>query len=189
MYLNRLSDLLFVAARRANRTASAAFIVDLVLSIGIVLFPVVARAHREGDRATVAEYVRQGMRLALIVSGLIVSVTSALPGPLLTLVFGADAALLVMHSPRDRIVGIANAADIYQKLLHEGVIVRPMGAFGAPDALRITVGTPTSRPGDYIELRAEMDMICGLTACSADGSNNGSFKPIDYEILPPHAPR
>ncbi|RZL11041.1 MAG: urea carboxylase-associated family protein [Rubrivivax sp.] len=48
---------------------------------------------------------------------------------------------------------------------------------------RITVGTPTSRAGDYIELRAEMDMICGLTACSAEGSNNGSFKPIDYVIL------
>ena len=52
-----------------------------------------------------------------------------------------------------------------------------------PDSGRIAVGTPTSRPGDYIELRAEMDMICGLTACSAEGSNNGSFKPIDYVIL------
>jgi histidinol-phosphate aminotransferase len=27
-------------------------------------------------------------------------------------------------------------------LLREGVIVRPMGAFGAPTALRITAGTP-----------------------------------------------
>jgi uncharacterized protein YcgI (DUF1989 family) len=47
----------------------------------------------------------------------------------------------------------------------------------------ITVGVPTSKAGDYIELRAEMDMVCGLTACSAEGSNNGRFKPIDYEIL------
>lgn len=47
---------------------------------------------------------------------------------------------------------------------------------------RITVDAPTSRAGDYIELRAEMDLICGLTACSAEGSNNGSFKPIDYVI-------
>jgi histidinol-phosphate aminotransferase len=35
-----------------------------------------------------------------------------------------------------------NAADIYQKLLHEGVIVRPLTAFGMETALRITVGTP-----------------------------------------------
>lgn len=35
-----------------------------------------------------------------------------------------------------------NAADIYQKLLHEGVIVRPMTSFGMETALRITVGTP-----------------------------------------------
>src|SRR5437870_3333300 len=35
-----------------------------------------------------------------------------------------------------------NAADIFQKLLHEGVIVRPMTAFGMETALRITIGTP-----------------------------------------------
>ena len=35
-----------------------------------------------------------------------------------------------------------NASDIYQKLLHEGVIVRPMTSFGMETALRITIGTP-----------------------------------------------
>ncbi|MBI1846668.1 MAG: histidinol-phosphate transaminase [Candidatus Rokubacteria bacterium] len=35
-----------------------------------------------------------------------------------------------------------SANDIYQKLLHEGVIVRPMTPFGMETALRITVGTP-----------------------------------------------
>ena len=35
-----------------------------------------------------------------------------------------------------------SAADIYQKLLQEGVIVRPMTPFGMETALRITVGTP-----------------------------------------------
>jgi uncharacterized protein YcgI (DUF1989 family) len=38
---------------------------------------------------------------------------------------------------------------------------------------------PRSRPGDRIVLRAEMDLIVGVTACSAELSNNGSFKPID----------
>jgi histidinol-phosphate aminotransferase len=35
-----------------------------------------------------------------------------------------------------------SAADIYQKLLLHGVIVRPMTPFGMETALRITVGTP-----------------------------------------------
>jgi histidinol-phosphate aminotransferase len=35
-----------------------------------------------------------------------------------------------------------SAADIYQKLLHEGVIVRPMTPFGMESTLRITVGMP-----------------------------------------------
>ena len=41
---------------------------------------------------------------------------------------------------------------------------------------------PRSRPGDYLELRAEMDLVVGLAACSAEMSNNYAFKPIDFEI-------
>lgn len=41
---------------------------------------------------------------------------------------------------------------------------------------------PRSTAGDYLVLRAEMDMIIGATACSAELSNNGSFKPIDLEL-------
>src|SRR5256884_3712449 len=39
-----------------------------------------------------------------------------------------------------------SAAEIYQKLLHEGVIVRPMTAFGMESTLRITVGPPAENP-------------------------------------------
>ncbi len=39
-------------------------------------------------------------------------------------------------------VEAADAATLAGRLLHEGVIVRPMGPFGAPGALRITAGTP-----------------------------------------------
>ena len=35
-----------------------------------------------------------------------------------------------------------DAVPLYPALLRQGAIVRPMGAFGAPGALRITVGTP-----------------------------------------------
>jgi uncharacterized protein YcgI (DUF1989 family) len=41
---------------------------------------------------------------------------------------------------------------------------------------------PRGRPGDRLVLRAEMDLIVGVTACSAEMSNNGSFKPIDLLV-------
>ena len=47
---------------------------------------------------------------------------------------------------------------------------------------RLTVEPPKSTAGDFIRFRAEMNLIVGLTACSAYASNGGSFKPIDYEI-------
>lgn len=52
------------------------------------------------------------------------------------------------------------------------------GATGKVDVL-----PPKSNAGDYIIIEAEMDLIVGLTACSAEMSNNGSFKPIGYEVV------
>jgi len=47
----------------------------------------------------------------------------------------------------------------------------------------LEVAPPTGQAGDVIELRAEMPLVVGLTACSAYASNGGSFKPIGYEVL------
>jgi len=49
----------------------------------------------------------------------------------------------------------------------------------------LSILPPRSKAGDHMLLRAEMDMIVGVTACSAELSNNGSFKPIDVELLSP----
>ena len=48
---------------------------------------------------------------------------------------------------------------------------------------RLRVDPPLSRAGDYIEFEACMDLVIGLTACSAGQSNNFSYKPIHYEVL------
>ena len=53
----------------------------------------------------------------------------------------------------------------------------------------LRIRAPRSRAGDYLLLRAEMDMIVGVTACSAELSNNGTFKPIDVELLSSEQPR
>lgn len=52
---------------------------------------------------------------------------------------------------------------------------------GASGGLRVL--RPTSKAGDYIRFRASMDLVIGLTACSAYASNGGTFKPIHYRIL------
>jgi len=43
-----------------------------------------------------------------------------------------------------------DAADLFDRLLHEGIIVRPLAGFGSPTAIRISVGTP-----DELDLFAE----------------------------------
>lgn len=47
---------------------------------------------------------------------------------------------------------------------------------------KLSVDPPLSKAGDHVLFEAQMDLIVGLTACSAEDSNNGSFKPIHYFI-------
>ena len=56
----------------------------------------------------------------------------------------------------------------------------------APDG-KLRVDPPVSGPGDFIRLRAQMDLIIGLTACSAYASNGGRSKSIHYRIEDQHA--
>ena len=51
---------------------------------------------------------------------------------------------------------------------------------GATGELR--VDAPLSKAGDRIVFEAEMDLVIGLTACSALQSNNGAFKPIHWHV-------
>ena len=51
---------------------------------------------------------------------------------------------------------------------------------GATGELRVEA--PLSKAGDRIVFEAEMDLVIGLTACSALQSNNGAFKPIHWHV-------
>ncbi len=51
-----------------------------------------------------------------------------------------------------------------------------------PDG-KLSVDPPLSKAGDYVIFEAQMDLIVALTACSAEDSNGGSFKPIHYEVV------
>jgi len=47
---------------------------------------------------------------------------------------------------------------------------------------KLSVLPPVSKAGDHIRFRARMDLVIGLTSCSAFASNGGSFKPIHYRV-------
>ena len=53
----------------------------------------------------------------------------------------------------------------------------PVAPGGSLEVIR-----PDTAPGSSIRLRAAMDLVIGLTACSAYASNGGSFKPINWRI-------
>jgi uncharacterized protein YcgI (DUF1989 family) len=50
------------------------------------------------------------------------------------------------------------------------------------DSGEIDILPPLSNPGDYIDLRAEVDLIIGISACSAYKSNNYKFSQIMLEV-------
>lgn len=79
-------------------------------------------------------------------------------------------------------------------------LAKALGGFGVPEHsiattfnifMNVPVGeggkikvlTPLSRPGDRVVFFALEDLFVGLTACSDEGSNGGSCKPIHYRIL------
>lgn len=101
------------------------------------------------------------------------------------------------------------SAEMFRKLYAEaephrgcfGNLVAALAPFGVPadriptafnvfmnvpvDAAtgRFSVEPPLSRAGDLVEFEARMDLLIGLTACSAGQSNNFRFKPIHYQVL------
>lgn len=79
---------------------------QLLMSVAFVLFPMVARAAASQDRDAVRRYVRAGIRLGALVTGLLVSVVSGLSYGLIDLVYGADAAQLGGGSARVLAIGL-----------------------------------------------------------------------------------
>ncbi|MEO7064023.1 MAG: urea carboxylase-associated family protein [Dokdonella sp.] len=70
------------------------------------------------------------------------------------------------------------AADAIPTAFNVFMNVRVDGESGA-----ISVQAPLSRAGDFTVFKARMDLLIGLTACSAGQSNNFSYKPIHYEVM------
>jgi uncharacterized protein YcgI (DUF1989 family) len=56
---------------------------------------------------------------------------------------------------------------------------------GINDKGLIYINPPTSKKGDYMDLRAEMDILCAISACPDDLSpcNNFRAKPVGVKIF------
>jgi stage V sporulation protein B len=66
---------------------------QLLFSVTLILFPMLARACAEGDEVAVRTYVARGARLSAIFAGLLVCVIVAMPESMLSFAYGAaDAA-------------------------------------------------------------------------------------------------
>jgi uncharacterized protein len=65
-------------------------------------------------------------------------------------------------------------ADIFNVFMN--VELRPDGSFA--------ILPPTAKKGDYIDLRAEMDLLAGVSACPADrnATNDGRAKPLGITV-------
>ena len=62
---------------------------QLLFSVTLILFPMLARARAEGDEAAVRVYVARGARLSAIFAGLLVCVIVAMPESMLSFAYGA----------------------------------------------------------------------------------------------------
>ncbi len=65
---------------------------QLLLSVTFILFPLLARAHADGDAEAVKTYVRTGLRLSLVIGGAMVAVIAGLGPLLLSLAFKPEIA-------------------------------------------------------------------------------------------------
>lgn len=83
---------------------------QLLSALTFLLFPLLAKSQARGDDATVRRAVEQGCRIALLVVGLIVGVTAAVPDPLLRLVFPPQFAEIGASSMRLLCIGMGALA-------------------------------------------------------------------------------
>jgi stage V sporulation protein B len=67
---------------------------QILIAIMFILFPMLAKAARDGDRAAVSRYVSTGVRLSFVFGAAIVSVTAGLSERVLELMYSREAAEL-----------------------------------------------------------------------------------------------
>ena len=157
---------------------------QMLLSVALVLFPMVARAKAEGDALGVKTYVERGARLALIACAAMVSVIVALPRQLLAFAYtgevadrGADA-LRVLALGQGMYAMMAIATTVLASLGYEllsalitlvalGMVsggcalLVPRAGFGGPQLVAAATGTSVALVCALIAAAVSVARIAG----------------------------
>jgi stage V sporulation protein B len=148
---------------------------QLLMSITFILFPMLARASAEGDKEAVRSYTRTGVRLALLLTGLLCGAVSGVAPHVLRLVFpeeiwknGGDALrILSLGMGAFTILGVISAALTSMGravaswlLTATGVILIAAGCF---------ILMPRARLGPEMLVQAATAVAIGLTVTAAAG--------------------
>ncbi len=111
---------------------------QLLFSVTLILFPMLARARAEGDETAVRAYVARGARLAAIFAGLLVCIIVAMPESMLAFAYGAaDGArgadvLRTMALAQGAFTMLGIATTVLTSLGHErAAAIVTLGAVGA----------------------------------------------------------
>ncbi|HSC87347.1 MAG TPA: lipopolysaccharide biosynthesis protein [Polyangiaceae bacterium] len=105
---------------------------QLLMSVTFVLFPLLASARAAGEAKLVRDYVRAGVRLAVLLSGLLVAVLFAVPEGLIRLAYAPEAARLGGDSLRVLGLGLGCLAVL-------GVMTSALNSLGGErESLRLT---------------------------------------------------
>ena len=137
---------------------------QLLFAVTQVLFPLLAKARSEGDHDAVKHLVARGLRIGLVVTGLLVSVVVAMPRSLLRLVYpelvaerghdtlhllalgqglfavlGLCTTVLASLGKEKRAAAITGVATLLVALL--GFVLVPQAEFGAEQMQRMAAAT------------------------------------------------
>jgi stage V sporulation protein B len=63
---------------------------QLMVGLGFILFPMLSKASKDGDLAAIGSYVRNGVRVSVLVTGAVVSVSASLPHALMRFVYPVE---------------------------------------------------------------------------------------------------
>lgn len=149
---------------------------QLLLSVTFILFPLLAKAHAEGDGDAVKSYVRTGVRLSLVLAGAMVAVIAGLGPLLLSLTFKPEIAepggrclrVLALGQGAFALYGIF--ATVLSSLHRERWSMALNGCATALVAAAAWTIVPGAAQGDALAERAALATSCALFAAAIAGA-------------------
>jgi histidinol-phosphate aminotransferase len=72
------------------------------------------------------------------------------------------------------LVNVGNAAEVFQRLMKKGIIVRSMVSYHLPEYIRVSIGTPEQNARFLAELPGALEGLVPFTPMAATFENPGA---------------